>query len=151
MGLPATVDNLFMASARILLVEDGKVALIERRWPGMPPYYLFPGGTIERGETAAKAAVRETKEELGLEVSVARLVAKVLFRGNLQDYFLVSRIGGVFGTGQGADTEDASFRPLWLPVAGVSQLPVRPNRVAHLLECSATGWPGSVLEFEDPG
>ena len=39
--------------------------------PGM---YVFPGGRIEAGESAAEAAVRETAEETGIEVDVATLV-----------------------------------------------------------------------------
>jgi ADP-ribose pyrophosphatase YjhB (NUDIX family) len=36
--------------------------------------YVFPGGRLEAGETAATAAVRETAEETGIEVDPAALV-----------------------------------------------------------------------------
>lgn len=36
--------------------------------------WAIPGGAIEDNETAAEAAVREVKEETGLEVKVVRLV-----------------------------------------------------------------------------
>lgn len=47
---------------RILLVKNSYV-----------PYYSLPGGYLHRGETAAQAAARELKEEVGLEISPEQL------------------------------------------------------------------------------
>lgn len=44
--------------------------LIERRRDGRPPY-TFVAGEIEPGESVADAAVRETKEETGIDVVAA--------------------------------------------------------------------------------
>ena len=51
--------------------EQGKV-LLQRR--GDRNRWGFPGGAIEPGETPETAAVRETKEETGLDVSIGRLI-----------------------------------------------------------------------------
>ncbi len=58
-----------------VLLENGLVAMIERRRQGHL-FYVFPGGHVERGETPAEAAIREAKEELGLDVRVVRLLAE---------------------------------------------------------------------------
>ena len=64
--------------ARIVLIQDGAVALIERQRAGRT-YYAFPGGGVDLGETPEDAVVREAREELGLTVRVRRLVATVHF------------------------------------------------------------------------
>ena len=50
---------------------DGKV-LLQRR--GDSKKWGFPGGAIELGETPEMAAVREVKEETGLDVRVSGLI-----------------------------------------------------------------------------
>ena len=48
------------------------VVLIERRNP--PPGHALPGGFVDVGETVEAAAVREAREETGLEVRLTRLL-----------------------------------------------------------------------------
>ena len=50
---------------------DGAIVLIERRFP--PPGWALPGGFVEVGETLAAAAVREAREETGLDVELTEL------------------------------------------------------------------------------
>ena len=52
-------------SARAIIVEDGKLALIHN---GKRNYYMFPGGGIEAGESHEEALIREVREESGLVV-----------------------------------------------------------------------------------
>jgi len=52
--------------------EAGRVLWIKRRDTG---WWGLPGGVIEFGETPADAAVRETFEETGYVVGIARLAA----------------------------------------------------------------------------
>jgi 8-oxo-dGTP diphosphatase len=56
-------------AAAVLLRRDGRV-LLAQRLPGtpFPGYWEFPGGKLERGESARGALARELHEELGIEV-----------------------------------------------------------------------------------
>lgn len=45
------------------------VILIERHRAGLD-YYVFPSGGMDDGETLEQAAVREAREELGVDVVV---------------------------------------------------------------------------------
>ena len=68
-----------MASPRLavdIVVEfpDGEIVLIRR---GVEPFkgkWAIPGGGVEVGETVEQAALRETKEETGLEVELDRIL-----------------------------------------------------------------------------
>jgi len=56
-----------------LLDQPGRpIVLIERRYP--PSGWALPGGFVEVGETLERAALREAKEETGLDVTLKALL-----------------------------------------------------------------------------
>lgn len=57
-----------------IIVDGGKVLMIRRRQREGKLSWAFPGGGIEAGETAEQAAVRETLEEVGLEVKAVQVI-----------------------------------------------------------------------------
>lgn len=57
--------------ARVLLVHDNH-ALVVKNWLGAGGWAL-PGGGIEPGESPAKAAAREIREELGFDIEPSAL------------------------------------------------------------------------------
>ena len=135
--------------AGIVLIEDGKVALIERHRAGLE-YYVFPGGGVEEGETPEQSAIREAREELGIEVVIGQKVAVIHFGQSIQVYYLVERVGGEFGTGAGEeftdsdpnDPEEGVYIPVWMPVSELpKQEKVFPVDVAKLiLKAQTDGW-----------
>lgn len=135
--------------AGIILIEDDKVALIERHRAGLD-YFVFPGGGVDQGETPEQAAVREAKEELGVEVRIKQKVAVIHFELSTQVYYLVERVGGEFGSGTGEeftdsdpdDPEEGIYIPVWMRI---EELPHRekvfPESVAKILSKARTaGW-----------
>jgi 8-oxo-dGTP pyrophosphatase MutT (NUDIX family) len=132
--------------AGIILIEDGKLALMERHRQGRH-YFAFPGGGVDEGETEEQAAIREAHEELGIHVEVVQLAAEVLREGRRkQVYFLVKRTGGEFGTGTGEeygepDEINGTYRPMWMPLEDVVKQNVVPRELAELAVKSKTeGW-----------
>jgi len=141
--------------AVVILIEGDQIAMIERRRYGRL-FYVFPGGGVEQEEALRAAAVREAKEELGLDVKVLRLVARSDLLGRLHFYYLVERSGGEFGTGSGkelgrsSESERGSVTPMWLPLEDLTRLPVLPERMAHYVsQCVEQGWPDEVLWFDE--
>ena len=132
--------------AGIILLQDGKVALIERHRAGLH-YFTFPGGHVDEGETPEQAAIRETEEELGLQVKLKQLVAKIGWQGKWQHYYLVETTGGVFGSGRGEEMlhllpERGTYHPLWMPVSELLEQPVKPRQLPQLvMRALQEGWP----------
>lgn len=56
----------------IIIETPGGIVLIERKNP--PHGWAIPGGFVDYGETVEEAAVREAKEETGLDVTLTRLL-----------------------------------------------------------------------------
>jgi ADP-ribose pyrophosphatase YjhB (NUDIX family) len=64
-------NNLVPAASAVVADQTGAILLIERTDNGL---WTIPGGGMEVGETIAQTAIREVKEETGLDVAVERLV-----------------------------------------------------------------------------
>jgi 8-oxo-dGTP diphosphatase len=132
--------------AAIILIENGQIALIERHRQGMH-YFTFPGGHVDPGEIPEQAAIRETEEELGLQVVIKRLLAEIWWHGKPQYYYLVEAVGGSFGTGTGEEMnrslpEKGTYQPIWVPIRGLLDLPVQPRSLAQIVvEAQSAGWP----------
>jgi 8-oxo-dGTP diphosphatase len=62
--------NILRVAAGVL-VEEGRVLIAQRRAERREGLkWEFPGGKLERGETAAQCLVRELAEELGIQTHV---------------------------------------------------------------------------------
>lgn len=57
----------------IILVEEGKVLLVKRKFDPREGMWTLPAGFVEADEDAAACAVREMKEETNLDVEIVRL------------------------------------------------------------------------------
>lgn len=65
-------EKIILAFAGGCIFNDQGKVLLQRR--GDSHKWGFPGGAIELGEAPEMTAVREAKEETGLEVSIGKLI-----------------------------------------------------------------------------
>jgi ADP-ribose pyrophosphatase YjhB (NUDIX family) len=103
--------------AAVVLVEtEGKLVLVRRANEPELGRWSFPSGYVDRGESVEDAAVREVKEETGLDVEVSGFVGLYSRSGStvvLAVYTALVR-GGALTPGPEV-TEVAEFDPDELP------------------------------------
>ncbi|WP_328548336.1 NUDIX hydrolase [Streptomyces platensis] len=91
--------------AAAIIVHEGRVLMVRRRISEGKLSWQFPAGEVEPGETREDAAVRETKEETGLNVSAVELLGERVHpaTGRLMSYTACEVLSG---TAHVADTEE---------------------------------------------
>lgn len=65
--------------AGALIHRRGRLLLVKRDEPPDRGKWSFPGGAVEFGETTEQAAIREVKEETGLDIKVEVLFDVVTY------------------------------------------------------------------------
>lgn len=100
-----------------VIIQDGRVVLVKRRYEPLAGQWSLPGGRLELGETLEAGLAREMAEETGLEIEVGPVVdvfdrilldpeRKVRYHYVLIDY-LCRPVGGALR--HGSDVAAAEF------------------------------------------
>lgn len=63
-----------LAVGAIITDEGGRIVLVRRAIEPGYGKWVFPGGYVDRGEEVQLAAVREAREETGLDIRIERLL-----------------------------------------------------------------------------
>jgi ADP-ribose pyrophosphatase YjhB (NUDIX family) len=107
-------------AAGVIVERDGEVLLVRRRLNPRRGLWSFPAGFVDFDEAPAEAAIRECREETGLEVEITGLLDVIAGRGHGEaDIVIVyrARSAGVEEQLRAADDVDrvAFFAPENLP------------------------------------
>ncbi|MBB5939469.1 NUDIX hydrolase [Streptomyces zagrosensis] len=91
--------------AAAIVVHESRVLMVRRRVSEGQLSWQFPAGEVEPGEAREDAAVRETKEETGLDVASVKLLGERVHpkTGRLMSYTACEVVGG---TAYVADTDE---------------------------------------------
>lgn len=159
------------SAARVILMDaDGRVLVMRGHDVNQPErsWWFTIGGGIDPGETAEQAALRETREEVGITLAAEDLVGPVLTRTGIFEFFaetcrqyevfyLARTAGAVAVTTDGwtAAEQELLDEMAWLTAAELRAQPLEvfppelPDVVDHLL----AGWDGEVRhlgeQFDD--
>lgn len=111
------IKKTFITVDLIIRRPDGSIVLVKRAFPPYQGYWALPGGFLEHGHTVEETAMREAKEETGLEIEIEKVVGvysdpKRDPRGHIISVCLLTReVGGELKAGSDAE-EVKSFKEL---------------------------------------
>lgn len=114
---------VFNAQSQILLIKRGKA-----------PHYgqwMVPGGTLEWGETLEQAAVREVREETGVEIEIETFVELIeaILPGDPGYHFVIVDYAAHAVSGSLAAASDA-LDVVWVSAAAMADYHLTPELLA---------------------
>jgi ADP-ribose pyrophosphatase YjhB (NUDIX family) len=120
--------------SHILATDDeGRILVVRTTYLG--PGWMLPGGRVERDETPHDAAIRETREETGLETRVERLVLVDARPGrDVSFVFLGGVVGGELEPQQGEIAEVG-----WLDRDEIAATSPRLHRLLEVIDGAGAG------------
>lgn len=97
-----------VSAATIVLNDKGEILLIKGPLRG----WEMPGGQVEEGESLKEAAIRETKEETGIDVEITKFcgIFQNVKKSICNTLFLARPIGGEFRTS--SESLEVGFFPI---------------------------------------
>lgn|SRR3989344_4071032 len=116
----------------LILKRDDKVLLLRRQGSGyFDGWYSLPAGHIEEGEIPTECTIRETKEEIGVEVRKEDLtLVHTMYRtkhdptGDRADYFFTTHLwSGEPVIGEPEKCDDLA----WFPITSLPE-----NTIPHI-------------------
>ena len=134
--------NSVVPSANVIVVNDRHEILMIRRTDN--DNWAVPGGGMDPGESITDTAVRETREETGIDCEITGLVGiytnprhVILYTSNgevRQEFSIVFTARPVGGTLQ---PSSESSEPQWISSAAAADLQMHPSmrqRIQHYLD-----------------
>ncbi|MGW3044268.1 NUDIX hydrolase [Kitasatospora sp. NPDC001159] len=123
-------NSLVPAASAVVVDGLGRVLLQRRTDNNM---WALPGGTMELGESIGDCAIRETREETGIDIAVTGIVGTYTDPGHILAYddgevrqeFSICLLAAA--TGGELRTSDESFEVGWFTPAEVDALPILPS------------------------
>ena len=128
----------------VAVLQDGALLLVQRGRGPNEGLWAVPGGKVDYGETMRNAAIREVREETGLEVELGGVVWVGDALGPGQPpawHFTLVDFRARVVAGSAVAADDAR-QVAWVPLEQVLDLPVTPTMpglVATLLESRDRG------------
>jgi 8-oxo-dGTP diphosphatase len=138
-------------AASVAVFRDGRVLLATRTKPPSPSLFSLPGGLVEAGETLEEAALRELREEVGVEAEILGFAGhvEVIDRDGEQrvrSHFVVNAFAARWIAGEPMTGPEAGDVRFVLPadVEALATTPDLPRIVASAAAILAAAIPGEV-------
>ncbi|MBM9620363.1 NUDIX domain-containing protein [Streptomyces zhihengii] len=123
----------------ILVTADGTMLVIRRTRPGIPEYWVLPGGGVEPGDESREAALhREIHEEIAGKADIIRLLhtmesddeRQLFYLARIATWSFEDRTGPEFSVG---GRGEYALEEVPLTVEGLDGIDLKPEEIAHVL------------------
>ncbi len=115
-----------------VIITDGTRLLLMHRIKNNANYYCILGGHLEDTESPKECAVRELKEETGIDVIVGNLFLELHNQGRMEYYFLADSWSGIPSLG-GEEAQynspENQFMLEWIAYEKLSEIVLHPIEV----------------------
>lgn len=130
--------NSIKPAAAVAIINDKEEILLLKRADSSK--WTMPGGTLEFGESLVDCAIREVREESGLDVKVTEVIGtytdpniKVEYSdGEVRQEFTIVFSGAVIGGNIVIDEESTDYK--WVPLKQVDKLTLADSQRTRLKE-----------------
>lgn len=132
----APMPNSIKPAAAVAIFNDRKeILLLHRKDNGK---WTMPGGTLELGESMTSCALREVKEESGLDVEILDIIGtytdpdiRIAYSdGEVRQEFTIVYYGEVRGYDVELDHESSGY--VWVPLSDIKSLPLADSQRGRL-------------------
>ncbi len=130
-----------LLAASLAVFRKGRVLLAQRAAPPLAGRFTLPGGVVEIGETLAEAALRELREEVGVEARIlgfnrhVEVIERDAERRVMHHYVIASFVGAWIA-GEGTVGPEA-LSIAWARREDLAGLPVT-DHLSPLLDAAWT-------------
>lgn len=115
----------FIQNSGCVIVREGKLLVLFKI---KHSHYELPGGKMEPGETIQQTAIRETKEEIGVDVELHQYLGYLEFHINEKDYRSHNFLAAIKKGQEPTVMEKDVFKEiLWMPLKEYKKYPVANN------------------------
>ena len=124
-------------AASVAVLREGRILLAARGKPPSEGLYSLPGGMVEIGETLGEAALRELREEVGVEAEIIGLIAPVEFierdaKGHIKHHVVIAAHAARWVSGEPRTGPEAK-EIRWVTERDIADLPMTAG-LASILE-----------------
>jgi ADP-ribose pyrophosphatase YjhB (NUDIX family) len=135
-------------AASVAVLREGRILLAARGKPPSEGLYSLPGGMVETGETLGEAALRELREEVGVEAEIIGLIAPVEFierdaKGHIKHHVVIAAHAARWVSGEpqtGPEAKDIR----WVTERDIAGLPLTAGLEPILEQAFRLGREGAV-------
>ncbi|GJE03469.1 NUDIX hydrolase [Methylobacterium isbiliense] len=128
-------------AASVAVVRDGRALVAARGGAALHGLWSLPGGLVETGETLAETALRELREEVGVEAEIVATLSPVEVierdaEGRVLHHFVIQPHAARWLRHEPV-TGDEALAVGWVTVEEVQALPTTPGLAGILVQALA--------------